>query len=227
MRKRVITFLYVHKWLRWLLPIFHCLIGRNFVRGRDFNNKIESTTANLYHDKFWFRKGIENSVFIDDGTDLHYSKITFNGSHNKVIVGKYGFINGLDLIIEGDHNTVFIGDDVFILDDTRIYVVDGATFQMGKGCMFSDRIEIRTTDSHSIIDRATGKRINYEEDIILYDHVWVGTGVTILKGVKLANGCIVGAGSVVTRKHLTPNTIIVGNPAREVKDNVDWLMERI
>lgn len=51
--------------------------------------------------------------------------------------------------------------------------------------------------------------------------------MTILKGVELANGCIVGAGSVVTRKDLTPNTIIVGNPAREVKDNVYWLMERI
>lgn len=93
--------------------------------------------------------------------------------------------------------------------------------------MLSDHIDIRTTDNHSIIDRASGKRINYEEDVILHDKVWLCTGVKVLKGAELADGCIVGAGSVITRKHEHPNTVIVGNPGREIASGVDWKMERV
>ena len=128
--------------------------------------------------------------------------------------------------MEGDNNSVTIEDNAFMLNDVKIYTVDGSSFYMGKGCMFSDRIDIRTTDNHSILNKESGKRINYEEDITFHDKVWLGHGVTVLKGTELAEGCIVGAGSVVTRKHLTPYTVVAGNPAKEVKGNVTWKMER-
>lgn len=226
MRKKIISLLYTHKLLKWLLPIFHCLIGRNLIEGLS-GNMLNTTTANIYHDKFRFCGGTGNSVIIKENTDLHYSRITFKGSNNKVFIGKNCFLNEMDIIVEGDNNFVIIGDYAFVMGDTRIYVVDGSTFKMGKGCMLSDHIEIRTTDNHSIIDKETGQRINYEEDIVLHDRVWIGTGVTILKGAELPEGCIVGAASVVTRKFYKPHSVIAGNPCREVKENVDWLMERV
>ncbi len=43
--------------------------------------------------------------------------------------------------------------------------------------------------------------------------VWLGVGVTVLGGVTLGEGCIVGAGAVVTAD-LAPYTIAYGVPAR-------------
>jgi acetyltransferase-like isoleucine patch superfamily enzyme len=225
MRLKIIKFLYRSPYFRWLLPVFHFLIGRSNISNVK-GNSINTTTANLYYSRINFHSHKNNFLFIGEQTNLHHSKLEIKGSNNTIHIGSDCFINGLRLIIEGDNNDVYIGDHGFILDDTRIYVVDGSAFRMGSGCMFSDRIEIRTTDNHSIYDLNTGNRINYEEDVVLQDRVWIGTGVTILKGTVIANGCIVGAGSVLTRKYTTPNSIIVGTPGKYVKHNITWTMAR-
>ena len=53
-------------------------------------------------------------------------------------------------------------------------------------------------------------------DIIIQDDVWIGYGATILSGVTLGKGCIIGAKSVVS-KDIPPYAIVVGNPAKIVK----------
>jgi serine acetyltransferase len=53
-------------------------------------------------------------------------------------------------------------------------------------------------------------------DIIVENDVWIGAKATIMSGVKIGNGSIVGSGSVVT-KDVPPYAIVVGNPAIVVK----------
>ena len=48
------------------------------------------------------------------------------------------------------------------------------------------------------------------------NHVWVGAGATILKGVTVGDHAIIGGGSVVN-KDVPPYAVVVGNPARVVK----------
>lgn len=227
MRKQIISFLYSHRFLKSLIPFFHYVIGQNRIRGRKSGNEIQTTTANIFRCKFDFKKYTGNNIFIDENSDFHNSEIIFRGTRNKIVIGRDSWVNGVQLVLEGNNNAVILGNKTFILDNMRVFVVDGTTFKTGNDCMFSDRIEIRTSDHHSIIDRSTRKRINPEGDIILHDHVWCGTGVTLLKGTELASGTIVGAGSIVTQKINKQNTIIAGNPAKEIKHNVDWKMERI
>lgn len=53
-------------------------------------------------------------------------------------------------------------------------------------------------------------------DVTIENDVWIGYGAVILSGVTLGNGCVVAAGSVVTRD-VEPYTIVGGNPARPIR----------
>ena len=49
--------------------------------------------------------------------------------------------------------------------------------------------------------------------IVIEDKVWIGIGATVLPGVRIGYGAIVGANSVVTHD-VPPMTVVGGNPAR-------------
>jgi maltose O-acetyltransferase len=55
-----------------------------------------------------------------------------------------------------------------------------------------------------------------EEKIEIGDDIWIGARSIILPGVKIASGCVIAAGSVVT-KSFGPNLVIAGNPAKIIK----------
>ena len=54
---------------------------------------------------------------------------------------------------------------------------------------------------------------------MIEDDVWIGANCTILDGVRIAKGCIIGAGSVVS-KSTEPFGIYAGVPARLIKKRV-------
>ena len=108
--------------------------------------------------------------------------------------------------------------EMFCLEKTKIIV--------GESCMFSTNVYFTTSDRHSILNKQ-GKRINKPADIVIGKHVWLGYGVTILKGVEVGENCIVGAKSVLTAKHTKPNCIVAGNPAKVIKENIGWDKTRL
>jgi len=57
--------------------------------------------------------------------------------------------------------------------------------------------------------------------IVIRDHVWIGTRVTILKGVEIGEGAVVATGAVVT-SNVVPYTLVAGVPAKTVKTNMQW-----
>lgn len=96
---------------------------------------------------------------------------------------------------------------------------------IGKDCMFSWGINIHNHDGHPIFDYNSGSRINYPEDIILGDHVWVGMGCTILHGANIESGSVIGADSLVTNHKFPKNCILAGSPAKVIKKDVCWVRD--
>ena len=55
--------------------------------------------------------------------------------------------------------------------------------------------------------------------VVIGDNCWIGTGATILPGVKIADNCIVAAGAVVNKSFEKPGSVIAGVPAQLIKQH--------
>ncbi|MCM1170085.1 MAG: sugar O-acetyltransferase [Bacteroides sp.] len=106
---------------------------------------------------------------------------------------------------------VSIGKDCFIQQCCTFFGRGGIT--IGNGVFIGPKVNLITINHDPDPDNRSA---TYGRPIVIEDKVWIGINATILPGVRLGYGCIVGAGSVVT-KDVPPLSIVAGNPARIVK----------
>lgn len=71
--------------------------------------------------------------------------------------------------------------------------------------------------THDIGDKTLRAGKYIQKSVIVEDGVWIGANATILPGVTIAEGCIIGAGALVN-KSTEPNGLYVGVPAKRIKD---------
>lgn len=170
--------------------------------------------------------GKGNVICVGSGTVMNDLTIKIWGNNNKIVIGEKCRIKGLHVWIEDDNNIVTIGDGTTFHGDSCFDCAEGKNITIGKDCMFSSGVNLKTTDSHSIID-TDGNRVNVGKDITVGNHVWLGHNTYLLKGSSIADNSVIGACSVVTKKFDKTNVVIVGNPAKIVKNDIDWKRERI
>ncbi|MEA2018800.1 MAG: acyltransferase [Campylobacterota bacterium] len=85
--------------------------------------------------------------------------------------------------------------------------------EIGSNFLFASGVKI-ISSNHDFLEKNNFQK---EIPIIIGDNVWLGANVILLPGIKLGNNCIVGAGSIVTKKFEESNLIIAGNPAKIIK----------
>ena len=171
-------------------------------------------------------KGSNNTVIIGDFAQLSGASLYINGSNNCISIGDWSYLGGTDLFIEDDGGSITIGSRTKFLGKTHLAVIEGTSITIGGDCLFSSDIQLRTGDSHSVLDMQ-GRRINASEDIVIGDHVWVGTKAFLTKGARVPPHSIVGACALVTRAFTQPHCTLAGVPAKVVKEGVDWSIRRI
>lgn len=152
-------------------------------------------------------------------TDFFSCSITLTKNNIIDIAPSRWKIRKLDLLCEVGSNLIVAQD--FSSHSVSMDIQEGKTIRIGKDCQFSSGIKLRTGDGHPIFT-SDNVVINRGKDIIVGDHVWVGQDVTLLKGAIIPDGSVVGIGSMVTKAFATDNVVIVGNPARIVKENIHW-----
>ena len=91
---------------------------------------------------------------------------------------------------------------------------------IGDNCAIARNVLIMDFDAH-LITYADGTTNKVTAPITIGNCVWIGAGATILKGVTIGDNAIIGAGSVVT-KDVKANTIVAGNPAKVIRENIQW-----
>lgn len=169
--------------------------------------------------------GINNKISIGEGSKVHKLYLQIHGNNNSLIIGKNcKFGPKCSIWISGDNIEVKIDDNsTFTLNIHLNAAEDDAKIIIGKDCMFANTINVRTSDGHPIIDLDTGKRTNFARDVEIGNHVWVAPRVNIMKGAMIPDGCIVGSDTTVNKEFTEKNCLIVGRPAKIVKENISWL----
>lgn len=170
--------------------------------------------------------GKGNKIIFDDGVRIKNSKIIIHGNNNTVHIGSYSALNQVELYMEDDFNEIKIGKNTELCGKAHFATIEGTKILIGDDCLFSSDIHFRTGDSHSILDDS-GKRINPSENIIIDNHVWVGTKVTCLKGVYVSCNSIVGATTTLCKKYKEQNCIIAGTPGKVLKTGINWCSKRL
>lgn len=200
-------------------------INANKIKLKGINNKIKNSTC-------FFKKanitvlGENNIIDVGYKSVINNCSIYIRGNNNKVTIGEKVFLKDTQIYIEDNNNEVIIGERTTIFGKTHLACIEGTNIIIGSDCMFSTDVVFRTGDSHSIIDEQ-GKRVNNSKNIIIGNHVWFGNKVIITKGVRIQANSIVGTGSVVTRQFDREGVVLAGNPAKVIKENINWLRERI
>ena len=195
------------------------------IRKTGSNNRIIAPCALLKKVEIRI-KGSNNTVVIGDFAQLKGASIYINGSFNHITIGSWSYLGGTNLFVEDDGGSIVIGSRTKFLGKTHLAVIEGTSITIGENCLFSSDIQLRTGDSHSVLDME-GRRINESRNIVLGDHVWVGTKAFLNKGAEVAPHSIVGACALVTKAFPDPHCALAGVPAKVVKRDVDWSIRRI
>lgn len=157
-----------------------------------------------------------------------YINNSWNNSRNRRYKSDLTISENATLICKGNFSlyqgaSIFIGPGAKLILNKSSFLNTNTTLncfnyiEIGKNCCISDNVSIQDSDNHMINN-------NFEKmsnPIIIKDHVWIGKNSIILKGVTIGEGAIVGAGSVVT-KDVPPSTLVAGNPAKIIKENIVW-----
>lgn len=106
---------------------------------------------------------------------------------------------------------VTIGERCFIQQSCTIYGRGGV--EIGNDVFIGPKVNLISLNH---VVNPEKRSSTYGRKIVIEDKVWIGINSTILPGVRIGFGAIVGAGSVVTQD-VEPLTIVAGNPARVIK----------
>jgi acetyltransferase-like isoleucine patch superfamily enzyme len=132
---------------------------------------------------------------------------------NKVTIREYAWIQ-LTSNLNTPGDSLVIGDDTYIGPFAKIGAAAKVT--IGRQCQFGPSLTL-IAEEHDfdpgdlIINQGVSRA-----GISIGDDCWFGTGVTVLDGVTVGRGCVIGANSLVT-KDIADFSVAVGSPARVIR----------
>lgn len=156
---------------------------------------------------------IGNQSYIDDNVVLDAK-----GENNRGIMVGDNAIVGRNTILSCKEGSIVLGDyanissNCSLLSETKIII--------GRHSFLAGHCYLVAGGNHSFERRDIPIMFQPSQDrggIDIGEDCWLGASVTVLDGISLGKGCVIGAGTVLT-KSFPEYSIVVGNPGRKVKD---------
>ncbi len=97
------------------------------------------------------------------------------------------------------------------------FIFASSAITIGDDCLIAPFVYLVDSDHSIKAGERINKQANNSEPIFIGNGVWLASNVTILKGVKIGDGAVVAANSLVN-KDIGPNEIWAGTPAKKVGD---------
>ena len=180
----------------------------------------------------WLFKKVGRGVAFGRGLTIRHP--------HKIEIGDHSFIDDLTVLdAKGEANEgIRIGKNVIIGRNTSLSCKEGSIYlddfvNLSANCSLLSETEIRigrhsfmaghcylVAGGNHTFDR-TDIPIMFQPSLVkggiqIAEDCWIAASVTIVDGVKLGRGCIVGAGSVVARS-FPEYAVVLGNPASKIK----------
>jgi acetyltransferase-like isoleucine patch superfamily enzyme len=153
---------------------------------------------------------VRGFVFLDRGVEISVRR-----DYGRLVLGRWLHL-GANTALRCHEGTLTVGDKTVL--GRNVSVNCYLDVEIGACVLFADDVYVSDFD-HNFADLSipikdqgiTKARVRIEPD------VWIGTKVTVSRGVVIGQGSVVGANAVVTHD-LPPYSVSVGVPARVVKD---------
>jgi len=155
---------------------------------------------------------IGDNTFIDDGVVLDAKGENNQGIH----IGSNVYL-GRNTILSCKEGSIFLDD--FCNLSANCSLLSETEIRLGKYCFLAGNCYLVAGGNHSIENISTPIMFQpsfSKGGILIAEDVWLAAGVVVLDGVKLGKGCVIGAGSVVTRS-FPDFTVALGVPATKLK----------
>jgi acetyltransferase-like isoleucine patch superfamily enzyme len=154
--------------------------------------------------------GIEEVAFM-----LSSDKTFLNIEGELVVQGNAYIGKGCRMTIGG--STKLVLNRVFINANCLFVISNG--LEIGDNTVISWNCQFIDDDFHKINYKG---KVESSKKINIGNHVWIGANSVILKGVYIADGCVIAANSIVTKSVTEQNVLIAGNPAKIIKREIQW-----
>lgn len=143
-------------------------------------------------------------------------------TRKNIIVGDFTYFGDPDFEAHVNHHYDFLGDRLIIGKFCQIaagvnFIMNGANHQMNCASTFPFYI---FEGWKEYADAPNNSDMPFKGDTIVGNDVWIGQNATIMPGVHIGDGAIIGLNSTVGND-IEPYTISVGNPARVTRKRFD------
>ena len=157
-----------------------------------------------------------NRVWLKGLQKKYHSELIMSEGSLLRIEDDFSMYQGASIIIEKGASLIIKGRSYL---NTNSYIRCHNRIEIGFDTYISGNVTIRDSDLHFIIENGIKK--NNTKPVNIGNHVWIGENVTILKGVNIGDGAVIASNAVVT-KNVLAGTIVAGNPAKVIRENIDW-----
>lgn len=136
-------------------------------------------------------------------------------NHGRIDVGDRVLIDGRTVLVEmvAHHGArIALGEATYV--NYGVSISAHQEVEVGAHCLIGNYTLIMDNDYHDMRDHLS---LGPSAPIRIEDRVWLGARVTVLKGVRIGSGSVIGAGAVVTRD-IPAGVFAAGVPARIVRE---------